>query len=75
MPICWQNWFLLSIVDTSVAELVPSGQSGAPIGIIATRATLRQNFDAPLMRAGHARRRCLTTTCNQHALSHIHIYI
>lgn len=44
----------LSIVDTSVAELAPLAKAGAPIGIIATRATLAARiFDAPLMQAGY----------------------
>ncbi len=45
---------IISIVDTSVAELVPLADAGASIGIIATRATLAARiFDAPLMQAGY----------------------
>ena len=45
----------LSIVDASVSELAVLADAGAPIGIIATRATLAaQIFDAPLARAGYA---------------------
>ncbi len=44
----------LSIVDTSVSELALLADTGAPIGIIATRATLAaQIFDAPLACAGY----------------------
>ncbi|WP_341909795.1 amino acid racemase [Polaromonas sp. YR568] len=44
----------ISIVDVSVAELVPLAYAGAPIGIIATRATLAARiFDAPLTQAGY----------------------
>ncbi len=45
----------LSIVDASVSELALRASAGAPIGIIATRATLAaQIFDAPMARAGYA---------------------
>ena len=44
----------LSIVDASVSELALLADAGAPIGIIATRATLAaQIFDAPLAHAGY----------------------
>ena len=44
----------LSIVDASLGELAPMADAGAPIGIIATRATLAGRiFDAPLARAGY----------------------
>jgi aspartate racemase len=44
----------LSIVNASVSELALLTNAGAPIGIIATRATLAaQIFDAPLARAGY----------------------
>ena len=44
----------LSIVDASVSERALLADTGAPIGIIATRATLAaQIFDAPLARAGY----------------------
>ena len=44
----------LSIVDASVSELALLADVGAPIGIIATRATLAARiFDAPLARADY----------------------
>ena len=44
----------LSIVDASVSELALLADVGAPIGIIATRATLAARiFDAPLTRSGY----------------------
>ena len=44
----------LSIVDASVSELALLADAGAPIGIIATRATLAaQIFDGPLAHAGY----------------------
>lgn len=44
----------LSIVDASVSELALLVDAGAPIGIIATRATLAaQIFDGPLALAGY----------------------
>ena len=44
----------LSIVNASISELAPLANAGAPIGIIATRATLAARiFDAPLAQAGY----------------------
>lgn len=43
-----------SIVDASISELALLADSGQPVGIIATRATLAAKiFDAPLARAGY----------------------
>ena len=44
----------LSIVDASIGEIGKLAKAGAPIGIIATRATLATKiFDAPLQSAGY----------------------
>jgi aspartate racemase len=44
----------LSIVDASVEALAKLAEAGAPVGIIATRATLAAKiFDAALMRGGY----------------------
>ena len=44
----------ISIVDASIDELAPLANAGAPIGIIATRATLAARiFDTPLLNAGY----------------------
>ena len=44
----------LSIVNASLSELAPLAEAGAPVGIVATRATLAAKiFDAPLARAGY----------------------
>jgi aspartate racemase len=44
----------LSIVGASMGELALLGDAGAPIGVIATRATLvAKIFDSPLQHAGY----------------------